>query len=76
MPESANVERIQVVLLNQPVEMDVSEGLAGIRAPETQHAWLDVLDLERLTELGVVLEVQHPEARTPSAAGGWLAFSA
>ena len=63
MPGPGNVERVQVVLLNQPVEMDVGEGLAGIRAPVTQHAWLDVLDLERLTEQGVVLEVQHPQAQ-------------
>src|SRR6516162_1248080 len=43
--------------------MDVGKGLASIRAPVTQHAWLDVLDLERLTEQGVVLEVQHPQAQ-------------
>ena len=63
MPGPREVDRVQVVLLNQPVEMDVGKGLAGIRAPVTQHAWLYVLDLERLTEQGVVLEVQHPQAQ-------------
>jgi hypothetical protein len=43
--------------------MDVGKGLAGIRAPVTQHARLDVLELERLTQQGVVLEVQHPQAQ-------------
>src|SRR5208283_5479313 len=63
VPRSGNVERIQIVLLNQPIEMDVSEGLAGIRAPVTQHAWLDVFDLERLAEQGVFLEVKHAQAQ-------------
>ena len=63
VPGPGNVDRVQVVLLDQPIEMDVGERLAGVRAPVAQHAWLDVLDLERLAEQGVVLEVQHPQAQ-------------
>ena len=60
---AGNVDRVQVVLVDKPVEVDVGETLAGVGAPVPQHARLDVLDLERFTEQGVVLEVQHPQAQ-------------
>ena len=31
--------RIQVVLVDQPVEVDVGKGLAGVRAPMAQQSW-------------------------------------
>ena len=58
-----DVDRVQVVLVDQPVEVDVGERLAGVRAPVAQHARLDVLDLQRLAEQGVFLEVEHPQAQ-------------
>jgi hypothetical protein len=49
--------------------MDVGEGLAGVRAPVPQQARLNVFDLQRLAEQGVILEVKHSqrevEAGTP-----------
>ena len=63
VPGPGDEDRVQVVLLDQPVEVDVREGLAGVRAPVAQQARLDVLELQRLAEQGVVLEVQHPQAQ-------------
>ena len=63
MAGPADVDRVQVVLVDQPVEVDVGERLAGVGAPVAQHARLDVLDLQRLAEQGVVLEVEHPQAQ-------------
>ena len=63
VPGPGDVDRVQVVLLDQPVEVDVGERLAGVGAPVAQQARLDVLDLQRLAEQGVVLEVEHPQAQ-------------
>src|SRR5262249_29429413 len=40
--------RVQVIFVNQPVEMDVGKGLTGIRPPMTQQSSLDLFHLQRL----------------------------
>jgi hypothetical protein len=39
---AGNVDRVQVVLVDKPVEVNVGETLAGVGAPVPQHARLDV----------------------------------
>jgi hypothetical protein len=43
-----NENRIQVIFVDKAVEMDVGEGLTGIRAPMAQESRLRVLNLQRL----------------------------
>ena len=47
VPGAADIDRVQVVLLDQPVEVDVGEALAGVRAPMAQQPRLDVLEASR-----------------------------
>src|SRR5215468_3191650 len=55
---SREENRIQVILVDQPVEVDVGEGLAGVRAPMTQQSSLDMLSLQRLAQQRVFLKVE------------------
>ena len=63
VPGAADVDRVEVVFFDQPVEMDVGKGLAGIRAPMAQQPRLYVLQGQRLSQQRVGLEVQHPQAQ-------------
>jgi hypothetical protein len=59
---AADKDRIQVVLFNQPIEVDVSERLPGIRTPVAEQPRLEVLQSRRLAEQRIVLEVHHTQA--------------
>jgi hypothetical protein len=54
---AADVNHVQVVVLDDPVEVDVDEVQAGGRAPVAQQAGLDVPKLLRLAQQRVVVEV-------------------
>src|SRR5262249_12340895 len=47
---------IQIVLVDQPVEVDIREGLASIRTPVAEQSGLDVLQLQRFSQQRIVLE--------------------
>src|ERR1700677_3029838 len=49
MPGTGDVDHVQIVLFDQPIEVRVNEVEAGRRAPMPEEAGLDVLLLERLT---------------------------
>ena len=59
---AGEVDQVEVVLLDEPVEMHPGEGLAGVGAPVAEQAVLDVLGLEGLAEEGVLLQVEHAGA--------------
>ena len=63
MAGPGDVNCIQVVLVDQPVEVNIRKGLAGVRAPVAQQSGLGVLQLQRFSEQWVVLEVQHAQAQ-------------
>ena len=63
VPGAADIDRVQVVLLDQPVEVDVGEALAGIRPPMTEQPRLDVLQAQGLSQQGIGLQIQHPHAQ-------------
>ena len=46
-------DRVEVVLLDQPVQVDVGEAQARARAPVAEQALLDVLGLQRLRSSGL-----------------------
>src|SRR5271154_2073475 len=52
-----DVEHIQVILLDDPVQMDVDEILPWRCSPMGDHQWLDVFKLQRFLQEGIVIEV-------------------
>ena len=61
VPGTGQEDRVQVVLVDQPIEVDVGKAQPGTRAPVAQQALLDVLRLERLAEQGIALQVDHAD---------------
>src|SRR5262249_60255474 len=47
VPRPGDENGIQIVLVDQPVEVDIRQGLAGIRTPVAYQSCLDVLQLQR-----------------------------
>src|SRR5579863_5637631 len=50
MARTRNVEHIQVEFVDEPVQMNPNQSLAGIGAPVAQQTAFDVFGLERLSE--------------------------
>src|SRR5579871_33093 len=69
MPWPCHEDHVQVVLLDEPIQMDVDERQAGAGAPMSQKPVLDVFRLQRLFEQRIVPEINHSErqvfARSP-----------
>jgi hypothetical protein len=62
MARAREIDHVQVVLSNYPVEVHPDKGLAGIGAPMPQQPVLEVLRPEGLTEQRVIAEINHPRA--------------
>ncbi len=56
---AGDVNDIKIVLLDEPVEMNPNQGLAGIGTPVAKQPILDVLRLERLAQQGIGAEIDH-----------------
>ena len=54
---AGDVDHVEVMLLDDPVQVDVDEVLARRRPPVPQQPRLDVLELQRLAQQGVVVEI-------------------
>ena len=50
---------VEVVLVDQPIEMDVREAQAGARSPVAEQTLLDVLGLQRRPEQRIAAQVDH-----------------
>ncbi len=57
MARPGDENHVQIVLFDQPVQMDVKEVQAGRRSPMPEQARLDMLERERGFEQGIVLQV-------------------
>ena len=57
VPRAGDVDHVQVVLLDHPVQVDVDEVQAGRGAPVAEQPRLDVLLRQRLLEQRVVVEI-------------------
>ena len=57
MSGAGNVDHIEIVFLDEPIEVRVDEVEPRRRAPVPKKARLDVLLLERLTQQGIVEQV-------------------
>ena len=61
MPRADDVDHVEVVLLDQPVEVHVEKVQSRRRAPMAQQPRLDMLELERQFEQGIVLQIDLPD---------------
>ena len=63
-----DIDRVEVVLVDEPVEVDVGEALTGVRSPVAQQPRLGVLQAKRLPEQRVGLQVQHTQTEIEAGA--------
>ena len=61
MARTDDVHHVQIVLFDQPVEVDIEKVQSRRRAPMSQQARLDVLELERGFEQRIVLQIDLPD---------------
>ena len=54
-----NIDHVQVVLLDQTVQVNPHQGLAGIRTPVPEQPVLDVFALERLAKQRIRPKINH-----------------
>jgi hypothetical protein len=63
VPGTADVDHVQVVFLDRPVEMDIEEVQPRCRPPMPQEPWLHVPEGKRLLEKGVVVQVDLADGK-------------
>src|SRR5580704_5695409 len=60
---------VEIVLFNQPVQMDIDQAHAGVRAPVTEQSKLCVFGLQWLFEERIIPQIDHAktevETRSP-----------
>jgi hypothetical protein len=60
---AGDIDGVQVVLVDQPLEVDVGEALAGIRAPVPEQPLLRVLQFLGSRSKGLSLRYSIPRQR-------------
>ena len=75
MPGAGQEDRVQVILFDQPVQMDVDECQAGARSPMAEQPLLDVLRLERLAQQRIVLQIDHAERQVVAGSPIGIGFA-
>jgi len=68
VPRTRDEDCVQVVFVDQAIEVNVSEALAGVRVPMAEQAGLCLFQSKWLAEQRVLLEVKHPEAQVKAGA--------
>jgi hypothetical protein len=56
-------ERIQIILFDQSVKVQIGKDLSGITTPVTEQSTLQVFNLERFLQQGILLQVDHSQAQ-------------
>lgn len=59
MARPGDINRVEVVFLDEPVEVNVGETLARIQAAMAKQPRFDVLHCYRIAQQGVIHQVQH-----------------
>src|SRR5208283_2144359 len=54
---AADVDHVQLALLNDPIQVHVDKILSRCRTPMAEQPWLDLLWLERLPQQRIVIEI-------------------
>jgi hypothetical protein len=69
MSGASDVDRVQVVFLDETIEMDPHKTLTGVGTPMADETFLDVFGGERFAQQRVVTQIQHAQrqviARAP-----------
>src|SRR5215813_7633551 len=69
MPRSSQENCIEIVLLYEAIQVNVTEAQPRTGSPVTQQSLLDVLSLQRFPKQRIVLQINHPHgqviARSP-----------
>src|SRR5208337_3707479 len=66
MPRAGDVDHVEVVLLDHPVQVNVDKVQAGRRSPVAEEPGLDVFFCERLFEQGIVVEINLTDGEVVS----------
>ena len=61
MARADDIDHVEVVLLDQPIEVHIEKVQSRRRAPMAEQPRLDVLELERGFEQGIVLQIDLPD---------------
>ena len=61
MTGSDDINHVQIVLVDQPVQVHINEVEPGSRAPMPEQTGLDVLQRERSFEQRIVLKIDLPD---------------
>ena len=57
MPGAGNVEHVEVVFVDQPIQVNVNEIQSGRRSPMAEQPWFDVFLCKGLLEQWVVIKI-------------------
>src|SRR5438093_245439 len=60
---SSHEDRVEIVLFDQAIQMDVNEAQAGTRSPVAQQALFDVLPCQGFAQQRVGTEIDHPRGQ-------------
>ncbi len=60
VPGADDIDHVEIVLLDQPVEVDIEEVQSRRRAPMSQQPRLDMVDRQRRFEQRVILQIDLP----------------
>jgi len=58
---TSDIEHIQVILLDDPVQVNINEILARCRTPVPDHKRFHMRQFERLFQQRIVVEVELPD---------------
>ena len=61
MPGTDDINHVQVVFLDQPVQVDINEVEPGGGAPMSEQARFDVFELEGGFEQRIILQINLPD---------------
>src|SRR5215469_4720212 len=62
MTRTGEKNHVELILLDEPVEVNVDKGKSGTRSPMPKQTILDLLRLQRLAEQWILLQVDHSQA--------------
>jgi hypothetical protein len=63
MARTDDVDHVEIIVLDQPVQMDIEKVQPRGCAPMTEQARLNVLELERLFQQRIILQVDLPRPK-------------
>jgi hypothetical protein len=75
MAETDDVDHVEIIVLDQPVEMNIEEIKSCCRPPMTEQTGLDMFKLEGCFKQRIILRIDLPNRRIVRRAPNMRAFS-